>query len=148
MRILLSVLSLFSALIVVGGCSYFEQPIISIQHAWIREAPPNANAMAGYMLIINNSDQDNVLVSAVSDSFKIIEFHRSVEKDGVYRMIRHQSLTIPAKGQLELKPGDFHLMLITPKLALLDGDEVSVQFMFKDQSKLTVQIPVKKADYK
>ena len=146
MRILFTILVLGCILITASSCSNSQQPI-AIEQAWIREAPPNASAMAGYMRIINNSDQDNTLVSAASDSFKVIEFHRSVEKEGVYRMIRHESLTVPAKGMLELKPGDYHLMLIKPKIALVEGDNVSVQLMFSDQSNLSIELPVKKASY-
>ena len=147
MRILLSTLLSLAALSALVSCNANEQELIAIEQAWIREAPPNASAMAGYMRITNNTDQDNTLVAAASDAFKVIEFHRSVEKDGVYRMIRHEYLHIPAKQSLELKPGDYHLMMITPQRVLKEGHNVSVQLTFADQSQVTQEIPVKKATF-
>ena len=147
MRILLPTLLSLAALSALVSCNKNEQVPIAIEQAWIREAPPNASAMAGYMRITNNTDQDNTLVAAASDAFKVIEFHRSVEKDGVYRMIRHENLHIHAKQSLELKPGDYHLMMITPQRVLKEGHNVSVQLTFADQSQVTLEIPVKKATF-
>ena len=85
-----------------SACSYFQQEPIQIENPWIREAPPNSSAMAGYLKIINTSKQSVKLISASSPAFKVIEFHRSTEKNGVYKMIRHENLTVPAKATLEL----------------------------------------------
>ena len=142
--ILLKITLLF--VFVLTACSQYHDPI-EIKDAWIREAPPNATAMAGYMQIVNNTENDIELVAAQSPNFKIVEFHRSVEKDGVYRMVRHKQLTIPAKGQLELKPGDFHLMLITPHQALRDGDQAEVTLTMADNTSMTHSIPVKKPTF-
>lgn len=133
---------------VLTGCDQTSQPPVEIVNAWIREAPPNATAMAGYMQVINHTDTDKQLVSGNSKDFKIIEFHRSVEKNGVYRMIRHKQLIVPANGMLELKPGDFHLMLITPYKQLKDGDSTTIQLILDDDSSISHQFPVKKAVFK
>ena len=148
MRLLLLIFLLPSIFVSLAGCMHEESNTIAVEDAWIREAPPNASAMAGYMRIVNNTEQDHSLVAASSNAFKVIEFHRSVEKDGMYKMIRHEKLDIPQKQSLELKPGDFHLMLIVPKKPLQEGDNVSVELNFADQSKVTVEMPVKKAVYK
>ena len=101
--------------------------------------------MAGYMRIINRSDQDRNLIAAKSDAFKVIEFHRSVEQDGVYHMVRHKYLPIPAHDEFELKPGDFHLMMISPKQALREGDRALIELVFEDKSTITLDVAVKKA---
>lgn len=147
MRLLLLTLLLPCILVSLAACMHEEPAVITVEEPWIREAPPNASAMAGYMRIVNNTDQDNALVAASSNAFKVIEFHRSVEKDGIYRMIRHKKLDIPQKQTLELKPGDYHLMLIVPKKPLQEGDNVLVELNFADQSKVIVEMPVKKAVY-
>ena len=147
MRLLILILLLPGILVSLTACMHEEPNAITVEGAWIREAPPNASAMAGYMRIVNNTKQDNSLVSASSNAFKVIEFHRSVEKDGMYKMIRHEKLVVPQQQSLELKPGDFHLMLITPKQSLKEGDTVSVELNFSDQSKVIVEMPVKKAVY-
>lgn len=137
--------SLVYIFLFLTGCSQTTHQEIEITDAWIREAPPNATAMAGYMQIANHTDTDRQLVSGNSTDFKIVEFHRSVEKDGVYRMIRHKQLIIPANSILELKPGDFHLMLITPYKQLKDGDITTIHLVLDDDSVISHQFPVKKA---
>ena len=131
-------------ILLISGCNRTHQPI-EIVDAWIREAPPNATAMAGYMQVVNHTDTDKQLITAHSADFKIVEFHRSVEKNGVYRMVRHKQLTVPANGTLELKPGDFHLMLITPHKKLKEGDVTTVKLVLADDSSVSHEFPVKKA---
>jgi len=143
----MKIIILISSLILIhllSGCDRNTQPL-EIVDAWIREAPPNATALAGYMQVINHTDTDKHLVTANSTDFKVVEFHRSVEKNGVYRMVRHKKLTIPANGTLELKPGDFHLMLITPHKKLKEGDTTTINLMLDDDSTISYEFPVKKA---
>ena len=144
MRNLLAILFI-SSFAFLAGCSFDEQADIEFIDAWVREAPPNATAMAGYVTIVNHTNQDKTLISANSSDFKVVEFHRSVEKNGVYRMVRHKQLVIPANGELELKPGDYHLMLITPNKALKEGDVVDVNIVLANDVTITHSMPVKKA---
>ncbi len=117
---------------------------VLIEDGWIREAPPNATAMAGYMRITNTTDKHIILHSASSPDFNSIEFHRSVEKDGVYRMIPHLHLHIAANSTFVLEPGDYHLMLFRPQRQLTDGDQVTLTLTFSEQQQVEVVVPVRK----
>jgi len=139
-------LCIVSALALIS-CTQPSVIPIEIDTAWIREAPPGATAMAGYMHIINNSENDIILHSANSPAFKAIEFHRSVEADGVYRMVPHLHLHIAANASIELKPGDYHLMMFSPTGALKQGDSVEVELVFSQGQTISTTIPVKKAQY-
>lgn len=144
---LLSFISLFIfCAAALYSCNNTSSPIV-IENAWIREAPPNATAMAGYMRIKNISDKHIILHSAASPAFKAIEFHRSVEKDGVYRMIPHLHLHIAANSTFELKPGDYHLMLFNPVERLQEGDSVTLALKFSGDQIVEATMPVKKAQY-
>jgi hypothetical protein len=96
------------------------------------------------MQLKNQTDGNLQLLSAKSSMFSSIEFHRSVEKDGVYRMLRQTQLEIPANGHLELKPGDYHLMLFNPKQPLRAGDQVEITLTFSQGEPRTVTFPVRK----
>jgi copper(I)-binding protein len=48
---------------------------------------------------------------------------------------------VPAGGQLVLKPGGFHIMLMTPTVTL--GQTVPITLGFSDGSKVTVDAMVK-----
>ena len=141
-------LSLFLlALLGVVACDQTSKDPILIEDAWVREAPPNATAMAGYMRISNTTDEHIILHAASSPAFKAIEFHRSVETEGVYKMIPHLHLHIAANSAFELKPGDYHLMLFNPVDPLKDGDEVTLTLTFSGEQQIDAIVPVKKAQY-
>ncbi len=133
--------------ILLTSCTQEEPNSITIQDAWIREAPPNASAMAGYLTINNTTSQESILTFAKSKHFKTIEFHRTIIKNGVAKMRRNDELTIPAGNSLEFKPGDLHLMLMSPKAELKANDEVTVTLCILIDDKieeLDVIMPVKK----
>ena len=150
MRKLTQVVTYLSLMIIAVSCgpnsdSADSQPGLQLESGWVREAPPNATAMAGYAVINNHTSQELILIGASSPSFNSIEFHRSIQKDGMFRMVRQETLTAPAQGKLELKPGDFHLMLMSPKEALRDGDKVEITLDWSDGQQMEVTLPVKKA---
>lgn len=147
MRILSLSSLLFMLLIGITSCNFGPSHPVTIEDAWIREAPPNATAMAGYMLITNHTENNIILQSATSPAFKTIEFHRSVEKDGVYRMIPQLHLHIDANSSFELKPGDFHLMLFNPVKRLVEGDNAVITLNFSDEQTVVTTVPVKKAQF-
>lgn len=135
-RILLTAGLLWTGLVSAGDL----QP----EAPWVREAPPGARALAGYLSIVNHGGADRRLVGAECPDFGRVELHRSVFENGMARMVPQESMPIPAGGRLELKPGDYHLMLIEPKRALREGDVVEVTLHFDDGSTQTVSMPVKK----
>jgi len=110
----------------ISACTPTSEDIFSANGAWVREAPPNASAMAGYVTITNNSDKDRTLVFAKSKQFNAVEIHRTIVEDGVAKMRRQEDLPIPAGESLVLEPGSYHLMLMTPKSAYKADDEVTV----------------------
>jgi len=122
---------------------------ISINDAWVREAPPNAMMMAGYATIKNNTDQDRTLTFAKSEQFKMVEIHKTIVVDGVAKMRRQDNLVIPAGDSLELKPGSYHLMLMHPQSALKLDDEVTVTVGMKQGDsveELDIILPIRKAN--
>lgn len=123
-----------------------KTPAITFSQAWIQEAPPNARVLAGFMQITNNSDRKVTITSADSDTFRKIEFHRTVQEKGMAGMQRQQQLIIPASGQLKLEPGSYHLMLIQPSKRLKTGDIVNIEFTIQNIDKLSVKLTVRPPD--
>ena len=129
------------------SCSQKQEESISIQNPWVRESPPNASAMAGYLTITNTTNQDRILTFAKSKQFNAVEIHRTIIKDGIAKMRRQDEITIPAGSSLELKPGDFHLMLMSPKQTFKMNDEIIVTLCIKLDNvieEIDVVMPVKK----
>ena len=129
------------------SCSQKQEESIYIQNAWIREAPPNASAMAGYLTITNSTKQDRILTFAKSKQFNAIEIHRTIIKDGVAKMRRQDEISIPAGSSLKFKPGDFHLMLMSPKQIFKADDEIIVTLCIKHDDvidEIDVAMPIKR----
>ena len=117
---------------------------LTVQNAWIREAPPNARALAGYMVIENKGSENRKLIGAESDVFHSIELHRTVFSEGIARMIPQDYMPVIAGGKLELKPGDYHLMMMMPTVPLKSGDKVKATLKFDNDKALSVTLKVKK----
>lgn len=118
---------------------------IVVENAWVREAPPVAKMLAAYMTIENHTGKQHVLTGVTSASFKKIEMHKSLQKDGMATMQQQKQLTIPAGGKINLQPGGYHLMLFNPSKPLKAGDKVSFILKFANGSVTTITAKVKKA---
>jgi len=111
---------------------------LMVDNAWIREAPPGATALAGYMTVHNDSDKERVLVGASSPAFGNVMLHRTVMENGMAKMVHQMAITIPAGGKVTFKPNDYHIMLMKPKHALKAGDKVDITLEFKNGETMTV----------
>jgi len=123
----------------------YANQTLSIENAWIPEAPPGASVMAGFMTIKNDSDKSIDIVAISSPAFKTIEMHLSKEVDGIAKMLPQKKLIIPAKQQLTLKSGSYHLMLMKPVKRLTDGQSANLQFSLSNNKTLNIDIPVKRS---
>lgn len=109
---------------------------IEVQDAWVREAPPNMQTLAAYMVIRNTGTTGKTVVGASSPLFAKVEFHETIQQGGMATMIARDSLVIDAGGQVALKPGGYHMMLIAPQgpKPLRAGDRVPLALRMSDGS--------------
>lgn len=140
--------SIASLLLLLQGVfpviAYCADDVITVRDAWIREAPPNAVSLAGYMVIENPSDSEQSLVSATSDVFGMVTIHRTAHEGGMARMHHQKMVSIPARAEVVFKPGSYHLMLVEPRRALRAGDKVVVNLFFANGSKPSITFDVRK----
>ncbi|WP_130472247.1 copper chaperone PCu(A)C [Candidatus Magnetaquicoccus inordinatus] len=119
---------------------------LSIQDAWVRATPPNMQTTAAYMVIRNTGKAGKTVVGAASPMFARVEFHETVQQGGVAGMVARDSLVIDAGGQVALKPGGYHMMLIGLRgKALQAGDKVPLMLQLSDGSQETVSADVRAA---
>ena len=138
MKYLASTMTLYLALTTTAfACD------LSVTDPWIREAPPTAKAMAGYMVLKNSGSEDCVLTGVRAEGFMNAMLHRTVEKEGMAQMVHQEKVTIPAGGELVFKPKDFHIMLMGPKEPLQKGDSVMVTLVHKNGNEQEVEFPVR-----
>ncbi len=116
---------------------------ITVEDPWIREAPPTMSMLGGFMKLHNKGDRDRNIVSAEGADYGWIELHRTMMQEGMARMVPQEQITIPAGGMVELKPGDYHLMLMQPKRQLKAGDVSKVTVKFADGETMEIELTVR-----
>jgi periplasmic copper chaperone A len=94
--------------------------------AWVREAPPGARVMVGYVHLHNAGATRLRIDGASSADFGAVELHRTVIEDGMARMLRDQTIDMAAGGTAVLEPGGLHIMLFRPSRRLAAGDQVNI----------------------
>lgn len=144
MNVIYKVVSVFILMLMASLVSATESGI-TVENAWIREAPPGARAMAGYMVVKNTGNSDKVLVSAASDAFGEVMLHRTIVEGGMAKMVHQMAITIPAKGEISFEPNGYHVMLMAPKKPLKAGDKVEITLKFKDGESVKVVHEVRPA---
>jgi periplasmic copper chaperone A len=118
------------ALLAMLGPMAHAASALHVHDAWIREAPPGATALAGYLIVDNPSASARTLASVSSPDFAAVEMHTTQIVEGTASMQPLKDIVIPAHGQRVLAPGGAHLMLLHPRRALSAGDKVNLQLHF------------------
>ncbi|MAD46136.1 MAG: hypothetical protein CMI02_15620 [Oceanospirillaceae bacterium] len=119
-----SLYSMFTALLL----SPLASADILIDDPYVREPVPGRNMSAAFMSVRNTAAEDAVLVSASAPWAGKIEIHTHRHEDGVMKMRQIESLTIPAGGQVLLKPMGLHLMLFRLQQPLADSLPLTLCF--------------------
>ena len=134
------ILTLLTGLLL--SCSLSADPVIEVQQAWIREAPPASRVLAGYMTIINTGDAPAEITGISSPDFARAELHHTRVEDGVARMVPVASIPVPAGGRVRLEPGGMHLMLFDPGRPLKSGDVVRLEVKQNGGATLSIEARV------
>ena len=120
------------------------EPGIDLNAPWIRMIIPSRPA-AGYLTLVNQSDQPHSLTGATSSGCAALMLHRSVSQGGVEQMAMVQSVLVQAHGSVALAPGGYHLMCMSPTPSLKPGTSVPVTLSFADGGSVTADFPVRNA---
>lgn len=117
---------------------------ISVTDPYVRMSPPGTKTTGAFMTIKNAGDKEARVVSAASQVANMTELHNHINDNGVMRMRQVKEIAVPAKGEAQLKPGGYHVMLIDMKAPLKEGDHVVITLGFADGSSKEVHAPVKR----
>jgi copper(I)-binding protein len=115
---------------------------IKIEDAWSRATAPGAKIAAGYMTINNAAKTPDKLMSASSPAAEKVETHVTVKEGDIFRMREVKGYDIPAGGSFELKPGGAHLMLVSVKAPLKEGDKVPLTLRFQRAGEIKTELHV------
>ncbi len=116
---------------------------LKIDNAWIPEAPPVAQVLAGYARLGNDSDKPLHIDAVDGADFGSVEMHQMSMAGGMMQMRPLTGLDVPAHGSTLLADGGKHLMLMNPKHPFKAGDGSSIGFHCGkevSQAQFTVQV--------
>lgn len=106
--------------------------------------PAMTGTGAVFMELMNNGREADRLVSAQTDVAEVVEIHETTMQGDVMKMqMLPQGLEIPAEGEVVLKPGSFHIMLIGLKRDLNEGDRISLLLEFEKSDPMTIDAEVR-----
>jgi copper(I)-binding protein len=132
--LLAACIALFSANAFAGN--------LALSNTWIRYLPAGVPA-GGYFTLSNNGSHPVTLKGARSAAFGMVMMHRSVEENGVSKMLPADSIDVPAGGTVEFKPGGYHLMLMSPQSKIAPGEQIPLTLEFADGETLTGNFAVR-----
>lgn len=119
-----------------------SKPNIVIKDPWVRLMPPTSRVSAAYMKIENKGNSEDILLWAKSSVSKITQLHKTINSNGIMKMVRVKKFEIKPKQTLILKPGSYHIMLIGLKHPLQKGEKVTLWLKFKYSGIKRVIAPV------
>jgi copper(I)-binding protein len=114
---------------------------LSIDDVWARTGQPG-QVSAAYFEVKNKGAADKI-VYANCDCAKATELHNVKMIDGAMKMYQVQAMDIPADGELKLKPGSYHIMLIGLNRPLVAGETLPIKVKFEKAGEVTLQAKVK-----
>ncbi len=126
---------------------YAEEAKLTIENAWISEAPPVSKVMVAYMTINNTGNEAIDITKAESELYSSIEFHETIHENDMARMVRWGELTVPANSSIQLKRGGKHFMLFNPTKHLKAGETVRIKLTTSNKTTKTILVTVKKAQF-
>lgn len=133
------------AIALLSSCQSNERGI-KANEVWAKPGIKGGNG-AVYLVLHNDTSQADELVGASSEIAQIVELHKSeVDAQGVMRMLKQDTISLPANGKIMLQPGGYHIMLIGLKRDLRAGDTFQVVLKFKSHPDLTLQCAVRGGD--
>lgn len=124
----------------------FKAGSLRIDHPYAPPTLAGKDSGAVYFRFIRNTgDVADELVAARTPVAERVELHQMRLEQGVMRMAEVPSLSLPARGEVPLRHSQtegYHLMLMSLKRPLRDGDAFPLTLVFRRQGEREVQVNV------
>jgi periplasmic copper chaperone A len=158
--------SILVILLMLTACGSPAAPAsakISVENAWARPAAvgamsgmsstPDMQSMPGmsssdttsaaYFQIVNTGSQADALIGASSSVASKVEMHETRIVGDVAEMVPIPRVDVPAHGQVEFKPGGYHVMLEGLTQDLKEGQTITLTLQFENSGAITLDVPIR-----
>lgn len=116
---------------------------LTLVHPYARATAPGAPVSGGYMTIHNAGSAPDYLIGGSADFAGKIEIHEMVMDGEVMKMRPVEGgLEIPAGGEVELKPGGYHVMFMGLNKQLNVDTYEKAKLVFKNAGEVEVEFAV------
>lgn len=135
----------------VGACTMLlavraplaAQSSVTATDPWVREAAAGRPTTGMFVKLTNASGTTRKVLFGKADVGDTLELHEMKRDNGMMRMSPVPEIVVPANGEVDLRPGGYHLMLFGLKKALVPGDTVRVTLTLDDGSEVKLVAPVR-----
>ncbi|MFN3475778.1 MAG: copper chaperone PCu(A)C [Blastomonas sp.] len=111
---------------------------------WSRETAAGQNAGGAFMTIANTGTAADRLTGGSTPVAGRVEIHTMTMEGDVMQMRQlGDGLEIPAGGEVRLKPGSFHVMLMDLKQPLKAGEKVPLSLTFAGAGTVETELEVR-----
>jgi len=158
------VVALLATSLLLAGCGGAAGSGVQAEDVWARpamamargaaaEAQP-AGHMAGgmaapgtgavFMRLVNNGPEADRLLGGKTSVAETVEIHETAMEGEIMKMrMLPDGLELPAGGEVLLKPGGYHIMLIGLQDDLQPGDTFDLELQLEKAGPLTVKAEVR-----
>lgn len=133
--------ALAAALICVS-CASEPEPIY-VDKAWVRLPAVTGSPGAAYFTVHGGPVDDRLTAVSAPTAIRT-EMHDTVNQGGVMRMTPLAAMPVPARSEVEFKPGAKHVMLYNLR-TVRPGGTVRLDFTFASGYQIYVDAPAQPA---
>ncbi len=118
---------------------------IEVSDVWGRPSPAVATNGAFYMVITNNADTTDHLISVASDACGVAELHESMMSDGVMSMspVDAAGIEVPGGGRAALEVGGLHVMCVDKQADFVAGETFDLSLEFDNAGTMVVEAEIR-----
>jgi copper(I)-binding protein len=116
---------------------------VTAKDVWVREAPAGRPTTAVFLVLTNSGTAARHVVSGATAAADTLELHEMKRDGNMMQMSPVSRITIPAGGDVTLRPGGLHLMLFGLRKPLVAGDTIRVSLTLDDGTTLEVPAEVR-----
>lgn len=123
-------------------------PDIRVEDAWGRPTPQKFDVAAFYMVLRNTGSETDRLMGGQSAMCGVVELHETYRTDdgaSGMRPVPGGFIEIPAGGQVELKPGSYHIMCIDKEVDFDAGDKLPMTLYLEKSGDKAIEISIRES---
>lgn len=143
-----AITALAAAMLTMTGCgeNLGKGAQLAVVSGYIQMGATPDSPAVGYFKI-KGGPQDVQLVAVTADLAQRVEMHESVKENGLVTMKPLGAALVPAKGEMEFKPGGKHLMIWHINGAAVRAGKLPMQFVFTNYNndRILFDLPIKPA---